>query len=97
MEGIEGESTYKEFYHDLSKIECPVLVLRGTDSKSDIPSNLAEDDIQKYKASVKNLEVIDFEYSGHMIFDEELGKACRHIRRILKKVDADERQPLEEI
>lgn len=55
LEGIEGESTYKEFYHDLSRIECPVLVFRGTDSKSDIPSNLTEDDIQKYKAFVKKI------------------------------------------
>ena len=96
LEGIESESTYKEFYNDLNRIECPVLVFRGTDSESDIPSNLTEDDIQKYKASVKKLEVIDFEYSGHMIFDEELGKACRHIRRALEKADADEKQPLEE-
>lgn len=44
-----------------------------------IPSNLTEDDILKYKDSVKKLEIIDFNYSGHMILDEELGKASDHI------------------
>lgn len=28
LEGIEKESSYKEFYSDLSKIKCPVWIFR---------------------------------------------------------------------
>jgi pimeloyl-ACP methyl ester carboxylesterase len=89
LEGIERESTHKEFYHDLSKINCPVWIFRGTDSESLIPSNLTDDDILKYKSSIKDLEIVDFKYSGHMILDEELGKTCSNINRIMDKIDAD--------
>ena len=88
LEGIERESTYKEFFSIFNEIKCPVWVFRGTDTESDIPSNLTEDDLQKYKASIKDLEIVDFTFSGHMILDEELGKAANHIRRILDKIDA---------
>lgn len=87
LEGIESESSYIEFYQELSRIKCPVWIFRGTDSKSYIPSNLNDADILKYKAAIKELEIVDFNYSGHMILDEELGKACKHINRILNIVD----------
>ncbi|MBK1810824.1 alpha/beta hydrolase [Clostridium sp. YIM B02505] len=87
LEGIENESTYKEFYDDLRMMKCPVWIFRGTDSNADIPSNLMRDDILKYKESVKELEIVDFNYSGHMILDEELGKAAKHITDILNKID----------
>jgi len=70
-------------------MKCQVWVFRGTDSESNIPSNLTDDDILKYKASLKELEIVDFKYSGHMILDEELGKAASHIRCILDKIDGD--------
>lgn len=89
LEGIESESSYKEFYQELSKVKCPVWIFRGTNSKSYIPSNLTDVDVINYKSSIKELEIIDFNYSGHMILDEELGKACKHINRILNIVDAD--------
>ena len=89
LEGIENESTYKEFYNDLNKMKCPVWVFRGTDSQSDIQSNLTNDDILKYKSSIKELEIVDFKYSGHMILDEELGKTARHIMCILDNIDLE--------
>lgn len=89
LEGIENESTYKEFYQDFNKIKCPVCVFRGADPDSYIPSNLTDEDILKYKASIKELEIVDFNYSGHMILDEELSKACNNIKRLLDKIDTD--------
>lgn len=89
LEGIENESTYKEFYSIFNEINCPVWVFRGTDSESDIPSNLIDDDILKYKSSIKKLDIVDFIYSGHMILDEELGKAASYIGRILDKIDVE--------
>lgn len=89
LKGIELESTYKEFYNIFPKMYCPVWLFRGTDTESDIPSNLTDEDLLKFKSSVKELEVIDFRYSGHMILDEELGKAARHIKRILDRIDIE--------
>lgn len=89
LEGIENESTDKEFYQDLSEIMCPVWVFRGVDSESKIPSNLTDDDILKFKTSIKDFKVIDFKYSGHMILDEELGKACFYIKQMLNRIDED--------
>ncbi len=86
LEGIESESTYKEFYNDLQDMKCPVWLFRGTDTESDIPSNLTDEDIANYESSVKELEIINFNDSGHMILDEELGKAARHINRILDQI-----------
>jgi len=90
LKGIESESTYREFYTDLRKMKCPVWVFRGTDATSGIPSELTEADMLNYEASVPQLTVVDFEYSGHMIMDEELGKTCCQIQRILKQIDAGE-------
>ena len=87
LEGIETESTYKEFYNDLNKMKSPVWVFRGTDQEADISSNLVSEDILKYEQSVSKLEVVDFNYSGHMILDEELGKATKCITHILDKID----------
>lgn len=84
---IELESTYKEFYDDLRKISCPVWLFIGTDTESNIPSNLTYEDLLNYKSSIKELEIIEFNYSGHMILDEELGKAVDYIKSILKKID----------
>jgi hypothetical protein len=43
--------------------------------------------IAKYESSVKELEIINFNDSGHMILDEELGKATRHINQILNQIE----------
>lgn len=90
LEGIENESTYKEFYEDLNKMNCPVWLFRGTDADSQIESNLTDEDIMKYKKSVKKLEIIDFNYSGHMILDEELSKAAKNVEHILNTIDSEQ-------
>lgn len=87
LEGIELESTYKEFYPELKEMHCPIWLFRGADIESEIPTNLSDEDLLKYKDAVSNLEIIDFEESGHMILDEELGKAVRYINKMLEKVD----------
>ncbi len=87
LEGIEAESIYKEFYSVFQEMNCPVWLFRGTDLQSDIPSNLTEEDIRKYNLYVNLFEVVDFNYSGHMILDEELGKATRQVKRILDSIE----------
>jgi pimeloyl-ACP methyl ester carboxylesterase len=74
LDGLQKEAQEFEFWDLMKKLEIPILILRGISNRSKIKSELSESDIEKYKACVKNLKVIDFEYSGHMIVDEELGK-----------------------
>lgn len=88
LEGIEKESTYREFYVDFKEYHCPVCILRGMDEFSSIPSNLSDADISRYKAVLDNPEIIPFYNSGHMILDEELGKAVRHISEFLINIDS---------
>lgn len=87
LEGIEVESTYNEFYDDLKEMHCPIWLFRGVDIKSSIPSNLSDEDVLKYKDAVRNIEIINFRDSGHMILDEELGKAARYINKMLVMID----------
>lgn len=93
LAGIERESTQRDFYSDLTRLACPVWLFRGTCATADIPSGITDDDVVRFRASVRHLEVIDFELSGHMIFDEELGKAVCEVGRALANVDADCPQP----
>lgn len=88
LEGIENESTYHEFYEDLRKIHCPVWLFRGNDKEAKVESNLSDEDIDKYKESVEKLKIINFDYSGHMILDEELSKAAKNVEIILNTVDS---------
>jgi pimeloyl-ACP methyl ester carboxylesterase len=81
--GIERESSQKEFYNIFKEVICPVWVFRGRSSESSIPSNLTEEDIERYVRSVKILEVVDFHDSGHMILDDELSKSSTIIRNII--------------
>lgn len=65
LEGMELESTYKEFYNIFQKKCSPVWLFRGTDTELDIPSNLTDKDILNYKFSIKEFDIIDFRYSGY--------------------------------
>ncbi|WOO34883.1 hypothetical protein R2R35_13845 [Anaerocolumna sp. AGMB13020] len=84
LEGIEKESTYRDFYKDLKHYSCPICILRGMDNASSIPSNLTDTDILKYQSAATRVEIIPFLYSGHMILEEELGKASRCILEFLE-------------
>jgi pimeloyl-ACP methyl ester carboxylesterase len=74
LDGLQREARQVEFWDLLSRLTIPVVVLRGTSKKSNIPSELTEEDIIRYRQYVNNYCEIDFDYSGHMIVDEELGK-----------------------
>jgi pimeloyl-ACP methyl ester carboxylesterase len=87
-EGIERESTFRDFYDDLKRLDVPVWLFRGRDAASAIPSDLTDEDVGRYRESIRALEVIDFPDSGHMVLTESLGQAARETRRILALVDA---------
>lgn len=71
FEGIEREARQVEFWDDLPRLACPVLLLRGFAAPNPIPSEVSEADAARYRALVPHLRVADFPNSGHMIPDEE--------------------------
>jgi len=60
VRGIERESTTIEL--DITKINCPLLVMRGQLEGSLLP----DDELEKYKA-FKGLTIKEFHHSGHDI------------------------------
>jgi pimeloyl-ACP methyl ester carboxylesterase len=87
LDRIEQEARQIEFWDGLSRIECPVLILRGLAPTHAIPPNLSEQDSHKYQRLLKNVQEVGFEYSGHMIPDEEPGKYADTVRGFLAKLD----------
>lgn len=78
IEAMAREARDVHFPELLPDLDIPVLILRGTDPGSPVPSNLAEEDLAVYRAWLPQAEVVSFEHAGHMLLDEELGK-CRKV------------------
>lgn len=74
LDSLEREAREVKFWGVLNQLNIPITVLHGISKKSKIPSDLSEEDILNYRKFIKNYCEINFEYSGHMIVDEELGK-----------------------
>jgi pimeloyl-ACP methyl ester carboxylesterase len=87
LEGIEKESTEKDFYDTVKALKCPVAVFAGRDQSSERPSNLDENDIEKFKAANPKIKFINFWKSGHMILDEEFEKASNEIGMFLNDLE----------
>ena len=87
LQGIEKESTEKEFYATIKKLKCPIAVFVGTNKKSERPSNIEAIDIIKYKEANPSVTFVNFEKSGHMILDEEFEHAQCEVQNFLKGID----------
>lgn len=83
LDGIERESTYMEFYDVIARLQCPIVIFRGTKEYAKIASNLTKDDINKYTEANSSTNIVDFSNSGHMIFDDECDKAVDAIHRFI--------------
>lgn len=87
LEGIEKESTEKEFYDTIKALKCPITVFVGSDQKSERRSNLDENDITRFKSANDKIRFINFVKSGHMILDEEFEKASMEVRIFLRDLE----------
>lgn len=86
LDGLEREAREAAFWDTLSRLDIPIAVLRGTSTKSKIPSDLTEEDMIKFRHCIRNYREIDFEFSGHMIVDEELGKYRLHVNEFVESL-----------
>lgn len=85
--GIEREAKFHDFYDVVKDVSCPIWLFRGADPEAEVASNLKDQDIANYQKSCTDLKIINFNYSGHMILDEELSKASKEIRKILQNAE----------
>ncbi len=74
------------FWDVLSKLNIPVTVLRGTNKKSKIQSDLSDEDMEQYRSCIKKFSEVNFEYSDHMIVDEELGKYRAVVKEFMEGI-----------
>ncbi|HEX7713367.1 MAG TPA: alpha/beta hydrolase [Bacillota bacterium] len=83
LDGIERESTYRDFYPLIASIKCPVTLFVGRDDQAPIRSNVEIEDVEKYQKANPNIRIIEFTQSGHMILDDEPDKAYREVKKFL--------------
>ncbi len=87
LDGIEKESTYRDFHPLLRGLDCPIRVFVGADKASPIKSNIEAIDLRNYSSAKASIKFIEFGKSGHMIFDDEREKAGREIGKALREFD----------
>lgn len=83
LAGIEKESTKEDFFDLIAHLECPVRVFVGRNHQAAIPSNLTDQDLNRYRAAGKHVDVVPFLQSGHMVLDDEPDRAAEEVRRFL--------------
>lgn len=84
LEGIESESTFKDFFPLIASLKCPITLFVGTDNQAEIISNVSSEDIEKYKLSNPKINIVEFSKSGHMILDDEFTKASLEVKKAIK-------------
>lgn len=82
LEGIQKESKEKEFWKELSSLECPVLVIRGGKKGALLTKELSE----LYKESLQNVEVIAFEDCSHDLFEPNIDNFINTVLLFIEKI-----------
>ncbi len=82
LEGIQKESTEKEFWTELKAFNCPILIIGGKKAGA----VLTDEMISLYKESIENCEVELFEDSDHNLYAPNAEKFAETICRFLDKV-----------
>ncbi len=83
FEGLSREAIEYDFTEKLDSIEVPVRVFYGTSKQSEIPTNLSNETRAVYAQQIKNISMIEFENSGHMIPDDETEKYLNEIENFI--------------
>ena len=83
VRGIQKESQQIDLYEELAVIKLPVLVIRGT--LKDVM--LKDDDLQRYKESLQQIEVTEIEGAGHEYWESSKGSFLKSTNAFLRKLD----------
>lgn len=86
LQGLGNDADEVDFSEQLSKLRIPVALFVGRNAVAKIPSDISEEALKLYKESIPKLNIIEFQYSGHMIPDEEQQKYIEEVGLFLKKL-----------
>ncbi|QOR64614.1 alpha/beta hydrolase [Cytobacillus suaedae] len=68
LNGLQQESNLVPFWDDLTRINCPVLIIRG----GNLGAVLQEDDVKKYQEKIPHAQVEVFLGHDHNLFEPEV-------------------------
>lgn len=88
LEGIEREAVGIDFSPELPKLGIPVKFFAGRNKEATIESNVTEEDLENYRRSLPDIEIVEFKKSGHMIPDEEQEKYIAEIASFIKRLES---------
>jgi pimeloyl-ACP methyl ester carboxylesterase len=80
VNGIENELKETSFINQLKKIVCPVLIIRGLKEGSLLKKHFLEE----YKNHLKNVEIIEFEHSGHNLWETEYKRLFQEVEDFMQ-------------
>ncbi|RKL67224.1 alpha/beta hydrolase [Salipaludibacillus neizhouensis] len=83
VKGIEEDSKYVNFRHELHRINCPTLIMRGVLDES----LLSEEQLNVYVEKLNDGMAEVFEKSGHTLKESETEKFITTVRLFLKNID----------
>ncbi|OKP79980.1 hypothetical protein A3844_27635 [Paenibacillus helianthi] len=74
LEGLGRDAEEMDFTSQLAQLKLPVTLFAGRNRAAEIPSDISEETLDKYKQYLSPFHVVEFLHSGHMIPDEEQQK-----------------------
>ena len=86
IDGLEREARAVEFWDRLPSIACPTLIMRGVNAGHPIPSDLSQEQAERYLALLPRASELRFERSGHMIPDDEPERYAESVAAFLRQV-----------
>lgn len=98
LEKIEQEATAVDLWETLKEIKCPIRLFVGHADFGDpalVSTKMTDEFVEKYKSYLPQLEVVDFEESGHDLRIWEYEKFVAEIRRFITDVTPKTKQMIE--
>jgi pimeloyl-ACP methyl ester carboxylesterase len=84
VEGLAREAKEIDFTSKLGLIQIPVTIFVGRGSDTNIPSDISEETLRKYKTQIAHCKVVEFGQSGHMIPDEQREKYIEQVNQFIR-------------
>ncbi|ALC90744.1 hypothetical protein AM500_13820 [Bacillus sp. FJAT-18017] len=83
VKGIQRESAAINLDQNLTRIEVPVLIIKGGTTKS----LLTEEETERYKMILKNVRVVELAEAGHALWEPNRDLFLNVIKDFLKTLD----------
>ncbi|WP_145037919.1 alpha/beta fold hydrolase [Paenibacillus sp. Y412MC10] len=82
LHALQKDSAKVEFWSDLSRFTCPVLIIRGVKPHP----GLSLEAVEQYKLSLPKARIVEFEQHDHNIFEPDADEFVRTADSFLKEI-----------